>query len=92
MTNAHAGVIATSPTTAAVAAPSTVGRERCSHSIATQVSIAAAVAVLVLRKARPAMPSAASSLPALKPNQPTQSSPAPITVSGRLCGGIGSLP
>ena len=89
VTKAQAGVIATSPATAAVAPPSTVGLPRCSHSIASQTSRAMAVAVLVLRKARPATPSAASSLPALKPNQPTHSSAAPITVNGRLCGGNG---
>jgi hypothetical protein len=38
------------------------------------------------------MPSAASSLPALKPNQPTHSSAAPITARGRLWGVIISLP
>ena len=35
-----------------------------------------------------AEPLAASALPPLKPNQPTHSMPAPITVSGMLCGGI----
>src|SRR5262249_62171138 len=34
-------------------------------------------------------PSAASALPPLNPNQPTQSSPAPLTVIVRLCGSIG---
>ena len=34
----------------------------------------------------PALPFAASALPALKPNQPTHSMPAPATVNGRLCG------
>ena len=37
----------------------------------------------------PAAPLAAIALPALKPNQPTQSMPAPVTVVGRLCGGMG---
>jgi hypothetical protein len=37
------------------------------------------------------MPSAASALPALNPNQPTQSSAAPVTVKGRLCGAIYSV-
>ena len=53
---------------------------------------AVAVAVWVVRKARPAVPSAASALPALNPNQPTQRRAAPITVRGRLWGGIGSFP
>jgi hypothetical protein len=37
-------------------------------------------------------PSEATAEPALKPNQPTHSSEAPITVSVRLCGAIDSLP
>ena len=43
-------------------------------------------------KASAAMPFASSAEPALKPNQPTHSSAAPIMVSGRLCAGIASLP
>ena len=35
---------------------------------------------------------ASSAEPALKPNQPTHSSDAPIMVIGRLCGVIASLP
>ena len=31
-----------------------------------------------------------NALPALKPNQPNHSSAAPVTVRGRLCGGMGS--
>ena len=38
--------------------------------------------------AMPAAPSAASALPALKPNQPTHSMQAPVTVMVMLCGGI----
>ncbi len=38
-----------------------------------------------------AAPSEASALPPLNPNQPTQSIPAPKTVNGKLCGGIGVL-
>jgi hypothetical protein len=41
--------------------------------------------------AMPARPSAATCEPALKPNQPTQSRPAPITVRTRLWGGIASV-
>ena len=51
----------------------------------------AEVAVLVFRKASPAVPSAASWLPALKPNQPTHRRAAPMTVRGRLWGGMGTL-
>ena len=43
-------------------------------------------------KALTASPLASSALPALKPNQPNHSSAAPMTVMGRLCGGIGWWP
>src|SRR5919109_2783293 len=89
-TKPDAGVMATSPATAPLAAPSTVGLPRKSQSIAIQESAAAAVAVLVATKALVARPSAARALPALKPNHPTQRSDAPITLKGRLCGGIAS--
>ena len=59
-------------------------------SITIQVSAPAAVATKVLIMARPATPSASSSDPALKPNQPTHSKPVPIMVITRLCGGMGS--
>src|SRR6266436_1679655 len=85
----EAGVMATSPATAPEAAPSTVGLPRVSHSVNIQPSAAAAAPVLVARKALTARPFASSALPALKPNQPNQSSPAPMTVIGRLCGCIG---
>src|SRR6185503_17441821 len=88
----QAGVIATRPATAAVPAPSAVGLPRWSHSIAAQVTTAIEAAVLVLVKASAARPLALSALPALKPNQPAQSRPAPIRHSGTLCGAIGSLP
>ena len=38
-----------------------------------------------------ARPFDASALPALKPNQPTQSRHAPMKLRTRLCGGIGSF-
>src|SRR5262245_57110880 len=89
VTNPAAGVIATSPATAPDAAPSTVGLPRELHSVSIQASAAAAVAVFVVMNAWAARPLAARALPALNPNQPNQSRLAPITVSGRLCGGIG---
>src|SRR5499426_391251 len=88
----EAGVIATSPATAPEAAPSTVGLPRVIHSVNIQPRAAAAAAVLVARNALTARPLASSALPALKPNQPNQSSAAPITVMGRLCGCIGWWP
>jgi hypothetical protein len=40
----------------------------------------------------PACPPAVTAEPALKPNQPTHKSDAPIMVSTRLCGAMFSLP
>src|SRR2546422_5485204 len=91
-TKPEAGVIATSPATAPLAAPRMVGFPRPSHSANIHDSDAAAVAVLVATKALVASAPALSALPALKPNQPTQRSEAPISTKGRLCGGIGSEP
>src|SRR5204862_5402804 len=91
-TKPEAGVMATSPATAPEAAPSTVGLPRIAHSVNIQPSAAADAPVLVARKALAASPLASSALPALKPNQPNHSSPAPITVIGRLCGCIGWCP
>ncbi len=88
----QAGVIATSPATAAVAPPRAVGLPRWSHSTSAHATTAVEVAVLVFRKASAASGLALSALPALKPNHPTQRRPAPTTQSGRLCGGIGSFP
>src|SRR5689334_20428727 len=92
LTLPHAGVIATNPATAAVAPPSAVGLPRWSHSINAHTTTAVEVAVLVLRNASVASGLALSALPALKPNQPVHSRPAPTRQSGRLCGAIGSLP
>ena len=47
-----------------------------------------AVATCVLVKASAARPLAASAEPALKPNQPNHSRPAPSMTNGRLCGRI----
>ena len=85
----EAGVIATSPPTAPVAIPRTLGLPWFNHSTVIQVKPAVAVAMWVTAIAMPATPSAASSLPALNPNHPTQSIEAPTTVSTRLFGGIG---
>ena len=87
LTDPEAGVIATSPATAPVITPRSVGFESRIQSIRPQAQAAAAVATWVTTKALAAEPSAATALPALKPNQPNQSKPVPSTAKGRLCGG-----
>ncbi len=84
--------MATSPATAPVQAPRTVALPLCSHSIVIQVNAAAAAAVFVLTNAATADVPADSALPALKPNQPNQSSAVPSAVMVRLCGCISSSP
>src|SRR6476661_2123143 len=78
-TKPDAGVIATSPATAPEMQPSTEGLPLASHSANIHASAAAAVAICVTVIAMPARPFAATAEPALKPNQPTHSSEAPIT-------------
>src|SRR6185295_14272130 len=73
-----AGVIATSPATAPEAAPSIVGLPLKTASPSVQESTAQAVARKVFMKASAADPFASSAEPALKPNQPTHTSAAPI--------------
>src|SRR5258706_1347729 len=92
VTKPHAGVMATRPATAPEAVPSIVGLPCRTHSAAIHPSAAAAAPVFVAVKALTASPDASSALPALKPNHPNQSNPAPITVSGRLCGGMAAWP
>src|SRR6266540_3827262 len=82
----HAGVIATRPATAPEDAPTMVGLPSRIHSTMIQPSSAAAVATCVLTKATAVMPSAVISEPALKPNQPNHSRPAPSATIGTLCG------
>ena len=83
---AQAGVIATRPATAPEEAPTRVGLPFLIHSTMIQPSSAAAVATWVLTNAIAVMPSAVSSEPALKPNQPNHSRPAPSATNGTLCG------
>src|ERR1700693_4381942 len=90
-TKPEAGVIATNPATAPEQMPRMLGLPLSAHSTTIQVSAAVAVAIWVTAIAMPALPPADTADPALKPNQPTHSSEAPIIVSTRLCGGIGSL-
>src|SRR6201996_149631 len=90
-TKPDAGVIATRPATAPEQMPSTVGLPRSIHSRIIQVKPAVAVAVCVTSIAMPACIPADTADPALKPNQPTHSSEAPIMVRTTLCGGAASL-
>ena len=71
--------MATRPATAPEMMPSTEGLPRVIHSANIQPSAAAAVAICVTAMAMPALVLAATAEPALKPNQPTHSSEAPIT-------------
>src|SRR6478752_1511005 len=84
--NPAAGVIATRPTTIAVAAPTAVGLRDRAASRKVQTSSVAAGASIVVTNASPAIGLAASALPALNPNQPNQRSPAPSSVNGTLWG------
>src|SRR6516164_3708521 len=86
LTKPEAGVIATRPATHPEIAPSMPGLPESSHSTAIQARAAAAAPKCVATKALVARPEAESALPALKPNQPTQSIPAPTVLITRLCG------
>src|ERR671923_1139434 len=91
VTKPAAGVIATSPTTAPVTIPSTLGL--LSFQLKNiQTIAAAAAAVFVVTSAFTAKPLADSALPPLNPNQPIHSRPAPKTVRGMLLGSIGACP
>ena len=73
-------MIATSPAIAPEMMPRTLGLRWPIHSANIHDSAAAAVAIWVTAIAMPAAPSAASAEPALKPNQPTHRSAAPVTL------------
>ncbi len=90
MTDEQDGVIATRPATTPEAAPSEVAWPSRSFSTSSQPSAAAPVATCVLTQTSAAWPLAPSAEPALNPNQPNHSRPAPIMTNGRLCGRIGS--
>src|SRR3954471_2973793 len=81
-----AGVIATRPTTMAVAAPTAVGLRERAASRNVHTSSVAAGASIVVTNARLATGLAASALPALNPNHPSHRRPAPRSVNGTLCG------
>src|SRR3954454_8108178 len=90
-TKPEAGVIATSPATAPVQMPTTVGLPRFIHSTIIQVKPANAVAMWVTSIAIPACNPAVTADPALNPNQPTHSIEAPMNVRTILWGGTASL-
>ena len=80
-TEPEAGVIVPSPATMPVTIPSTEGLPWRSHSIAIHASAPQAADRWVTSMAIAALWLAATAEPALKPNQPTHSMPAPATVS-----------
>src|SRR5882757_1326622 len=90
-TKPEAGVMATRPATAPEQMPRIDGLPLNSHSTNIQPRPAAAVAICVTAIAMPALTPEVTAEPALKPNQPTHSSEAPIMVRTRLCGGIASV-
>src|SRR5262245_39084059 len=83
-TNPEAGVIATSPHTAPIAAARAEGFLFSAHESATHVRAAAAAAVLVTTKALAASAPEANADPALKPNHPNHRSAAPRITKGTL--------
>src|SRR5947209_14075671 len=91
LTKPEAGVIATSPATAPEMPPNMLGLPCLAHSAKSQPSVAAAAPKWVATKALVARPEAATALPALNPNQPTHSKHAPMRLSTRLWGFMGSL-
>src|SRR5713101_9815735 len=90
VTKPAAGVIPTSPTTTPVAAPTAVTLPVRTRSQQAHVTSAVAAAVLVFVNATAARPFAASADPALNPNQPNHSSPAPSSTRGTLWGTMGT--
>src|SRR5215472_18764718 len=90
-TKPAAGVMATSPATAPEIPPKTLALPLRNHSAAPHPTAAEAAAKCVATNALVAKLPAASALPALKPNHPTHSRHAPITLRTTLCGGMGCL-
>src|SRR6185295_11866572 len=87
-----AGVIATRPTTIAVAQPTLVGLPVRSASMPAHTVSVAAGASIVVTNARPACGLAARALPALNPNHPTPNRAATTSTNGTLCGRIDDDP
>ena len=90
-TEPAAGVMVARPATMPVIAPRPLGLPYLSHSIAIHVTAPVAAERWVTSIAMPALPSAARALPALNPNQPTQSMPAPVKLMVKLCGIMGAV-
>src|ERR1700758_2934233 len=88
--NPAAGVIATRPATAPEMAPSALGFPLLLHSAIDHPAAAVAAAKCVATKALEAKLPAERALPALKPNQPTQSRQAPTKLRTTLWGGTAS--
>src|SRR5687768_11709023 len=89
VTKPAAGVTTTRPATMPETQPSALGLPFMTHSAAAHEKPAAAAAKWVEANAEADSVPADRALPALKPNQPTQSRPAPTMLSTTLCGGIG---
>ena len=70
--------------------PSTLGLPLAIHSANIQARAAAAAATMVTASPYPHGRWPRTAEPALKPNQPTHSSEAPMRLRTRLCGEIGS--
>src|SRR3989449_3272881 len=82
----EAGVIATRPQTAPTAIPTADGFFFLTQSVSIQLTAAPAAAKFVTTSAFTAKAFAARALPALKPNQPNQSTEAPKMTYGMLFG------
>ena len=78
--------------TAALTMPSRDGLPLSAHSANSHATAAPQVATKVLSIASAAVPLDSRFEPALKPNQPTHSSEAPIIVMVRECGASRSRP
>ena len=79
-TKPEAGVIVARPATIPVTRPRAEGLPYLDHSKPIQVNAPAAAEMCVTSIAMAASPFAASALPPLNPNQPTQSMAAPVMV------------
>src|SRR3954469_8428351 len=88
VTKPDAGVMATRPATAPQAAPTTLTLRVLAYDTRTQVVATAAAGMVVTGKARGARRPAVRGAPALNPNQPNHSRPAPRTVIGTSCGSL----